>query len=536
MKKNILKNIKRICSSVVAFAAVGLLSYVTAAVYYKEPAAVCAAGAPEIEDGVYFTGDYYGANILTESSLFSFTANPYLYRNTNNAPNLWFGASQGQFWSLAATCSDGTQKVYYGLKIEEKIAGYASLPDNGYYVLTGLPDYVNTSTAPNFAAGAYIGAYIMRGDDVTLDLSAPYFLGNVYQRSLSTEYYNQGGYYSTYNFIFSASDIKNAFSSIDTNYQSFNIVFVYNPPDNTSYMAGKNVGIKNLSLVYLASQDEVDTGYLNGYSDGYTAGYNTGLAASDYAGPFDTATIRAGILSPLYYPDYHVYADDIVLNNDAPFVVEMAGSTNNLMEGIAENYETDNPSAPALRNVNFGYEFTFAAGSFPTISYPVLGFRCEFGQTFTLEIVDGLNNIVDTLELNTADVDYSQVRYLDISGYTDCYVSKILFVAARGDLCYFRCDFSSSYSSGYKAGYGDGYSSGLDSYNTGYDAGYHDGYTRGAESGSYTLLGPIAAIAGIPATVLTSLFNFEIMGVNILGLVTGLITVAVIAWVVKKFI
>lgn len=96
------------------------------------------------------------------------------------------------------------------------------------------------------------------------------------------------------------------------------------------------------------------------------------------------------------------------------------------------------------------------------------------------------------------------------------------------------------YNSGYNNGYDLGYTEGeTEGYNNGYSQGqtegYNNGYTQGLES-SERLGFPalITSVIDVPVKVFTSLFNFEILGVNILTFVTSLLTIALILAIVRK--
>lgn len=78
----------------------------------------------------------------------------------------------------------------------------------------------------------------------------------------------------------------------------------------------------------------------------------------------------------------------------------------------------------------------------------------------------------------------------------------------------------------------------LPSYDSGYNRGFNDGksvgYNLGLTDGSdYSFLSLIGAVVDAPLNVFKSLFNFEILGFNLLAFITGLITLAIIIWIVK---
>lgn len=95
--------------------------------------------------------------------------------------------------------------------------------------------------------------------------------------------------------------------------------------------------------------------------------------------------------------------------------------------------------------------------------------------------------------------------------------------------------YAQGFENGYNAGVTDGSNTGYqDGYNAGQTIGYQDGYNAGVEhGGNYTFLGLIGAVIDAPVSAFTSLLNFNILGVNILGFVTGLLTLALIIFIIK---
>lgn len=95
--------------------------------------------------------------------------------------------------------------------------------------------------------------------------------------------------------------------------------------------------------------------------------------------------------------------------------------------------------------------------------------------------------------------------------------------------------YQNGYTNGYNAGLSDGSSSG---YNQGYSAGqtigYDNGYSAGlVAGGDHTFMSLIGAVIDAPVSAFTSLLNFEILGVNLLGFITGLLTLAIIVFIIK---
>ena len=145
-----------------------------------------------------------------------------------------------------------------------------------------------------------------------------------------------------------------------------------------------------------------------------------------------------------------------------------------------------------------------------------------------------------------SDTTLSLFDYLDNSSSGETY-SDFLFVFNER-IYYLNTDYLNSdnynqgYSSGYSAGQQAGYNAGLNDgannvsgvqYNAGYSAGYSVGV---AESNHYSFLGLISAVIDAPIKAFTGLFNFDLLGVNILNFITALFTLAVIITIVKKVV
>lgn len=95
--------------------------------------------------------------------------------------------------------------------------------------------------------------------------------------------------------------------------------------------------------------------------------------------------------------------------------------------------------------------------------------------------------------------------------------------------------YQDGYNKGIDVGYSQGYDSGYyDGYDDGKRAGYRNGYSAGVgESNDYTFLGLISACIDAPLTYFTSLFNFDLLGVNLSAFIASLFTLCVIITVVK---
>ena len=98
---------------------------------------------------------------------------------------------------------------------------------------------------------------------------------------------------------------------------------------------------------------------------------------------------------------------------------------------------------------------------------------------------------------------------------------------------------SESLSNGYNAGSAQGVTDGsIDGFNQGYDNGLSDGkvigYNKGVQSANdYSFFALVSAVVDVPIKAFTSLFNFEILGVNLTSFFYSLFTLACVLCVVK---
>lgn len=95
--------------------------------------------------------------------------------------------------------------------------------------------------------------------------------------------------------------------------------------------------------------------------------------------------------------------------------------------------------------------------------------------------------------------------------------------------------YNGSYQDGYNSGLSDGEALG---YNKGYNAGDSVGYSRGYNDGAnsannYTFFSLVSAVIDAPIQAFMGLFNFEILGINLAGFFTGLLTLAFIITIVR---
>lgn len=206
-----------------------------------------------------------------------------------------------------------------------------------------------------------------------------------------------------------------------------------------------------------------------------------------------------------------------------------------------------------MRHINYGVTDVY----FPLMYVIGTDFDCNvLGVTIYSCVVSAGQISDDYKGASTRTLSLTIVRYfgadsngnLDTSNFIEfCFITNNLYNSASrftSRTYYFtRVDEeSASYSSGYNDGYSvgniDGQSAGYTlGYNAGDTQGYYRGYSAGVDSANdYTFTSLISAVIDVPVNTFVSLFNFEILGVNLSGFFLGLFTLAVIICVVKMLI
>lgn len=112
--------------------------------------------------------------------------------------------------------------------------------------------------------------------------------------------------------------------------------------------------------------------------------------------------------------------------------------------------------------------------------------------------------------------------YSEIAGvnYTDNQIEKIK---------------NEEYARGVDYGYSEGYKKANEDKTTYGQTQYNKGYAEGAEKGNkYTFTALMLSIVDVPVQTLYGLLNFEILGYNMLNFVLGLISLAIVLYIIRK--
>lgn len=199
------------------------------------------------------------------------------------------------------------------------------------------------------------------------------------------------------------------------------------------------------------------------------------------------------------------YGIDSVVDCDLEFIANYS-----LNSYIVNFYDFDNTLLNSV-NVSFGYSIN--SRDIPNVS--------RIGYSF-----DSWSSSIDGFL--TTDIVYCNVD----------------FTAEYGIILEFWDGYEYAKDENYNNGFNDGVSSAKDSfysggYNDGYLSGYNDGYGVGESAGlssKDTFKSLIYSIIDAPFNVLSNAFNFDIFGVNVSYFLISIVSLLLVAVVIKKLI
>lgn len=261
------------------------------------------------------------------------------------------------------------------------------------------------------------------------------------------------------------------------------------------------------------------------------------------------------------------YGDDIYING--------TGSFNNIttfqLRDITNNGELNLEYLSEFYNLSFTNEYSFTDMAVITSSENYLGItttlECSTDNS-TWETLDVSSSIILSDEtpyrsfyggyvtntLNTGDyfrnpteivnkyfkittiISYDNVAFdSDVSTYS-CLNSNS-FTRYGVTLNDYVADYSTAYTNGYKSGYTNGYEVGTtDGYNNGYSTGYQEGHDSVEDLEDYSVQSMLTTILDYPLKLVKEVSNVEIFGVNLYSVITFVLSITLVAFVIKYFI
>lgn len=183
--------------------------------------------------------------------------------------------------------------------------------------------------------------------------------------------------------------------------------------------------------------------------------------------------------------------------------------------------------------------------------------RVDMGNRYISKFYSLTNN-AGTTQLDYVDMRCNYLRYYDIDGHYIDFSFPIITSSAfapqsllTSRTYYLNAEvqdnvgYQNGYESGYLRGQKDGYNQGVEDGNkNGYKQGYADGKIDGvASANDYTFLSLIGSVVDAPIRALfghvengqfvQGLLSFEILGINLAGFLSGLLTIGLILAVIR---
>ena len=185
-------------------------------------------------------------------------------------------------------------------------------------------------------------------------------------------------------------------------------------------------------------------------------------------------------------------------------------------------------------NVNFSYSYISAFGGFSSSNQFIVNdnyYNLSPGDSYQDGYQDGYTHGEDVGYQDGYSAGFDEGEE---EGYQSGYDEGV------------RVNTNSSYAQGYddgkntyySIGFVDGENSGLEKgYNNGFIVGKNEGYQLGLDtSNKYNFTSLVSAVVDVPINTFTSLFNFELLGVNLSGFFLGLLTLCIIITIVKMIL
>lgn len=177
-------------------------------------------------------------------------------------------------------------------------------------------------------------------------------------------------------------------------------------------------------------------------------------------------------------------------------------------------------------------------------------------MTFSVIFNDSLNNISEDVNflyalpiLCTSGI-FSEDLVTDFNSVVSLWLQGLSFGFLQG-IKYHKSteaiDYDGYYTQGYEAGKADGYKTGqIDGINSGKEIGYKDGYKAGYDIGYSkgsdtltpftTITSLFGAVASVPTEILNGMADLSIWNTSILAVLFTLMFLALVLWIIRKFI
>lgn len=268
---------------------------------------------------------------------------------------------------------------------------------------------------------------------------------------------------------------------------------------------------------------------------------------------FNTATTNA------QYPSYQyaaVASSDIVV--PVPYVIdsELNYFQSEARVSFTANLYFNDSTSFVLRDYQFDWywdinkwdteeeEWTYTDSFYGSYLYTGVSYTNETFDSFNFDLtfLQSRTNRLPTFTIsNGGDEIYSytpeEASYYPIEDneFTYTLTGYLLYSQIQNFIAQ-TLGYQTGFNAGVGAGNSEGYATG---YNDGVGVGYQDGYTTGfndannQDATAAVIFTGILEVALLPINVFLAIFNYEVFGINISGLVSALLTVAVVVIIIR---
>lgn len=134
-------------------------------------------------------------------------------------------------------------------------------------------------------------------------------------------------------------------------------------------------------------------------------------------------------------------------------------------------------------------------------------------------------NESQSINVNTMGNEYVGLRIFNMQGLNENFNLQLSFSSS---------DYNLGYNDGYSSGYNSAMSSGnSNAYIDGYNKGYNEGVEEDLSSSGFKTL--ITTILSYPVNMVRESLNFEFMGVHVASIVLFVVSLGIVAFVIKRF-
>lgn len=225
-----------------------------------------------------------------------------------------------------------------------------------------------------------------------------------------------------------------------------------------------------------------------------------------------------------YYESGYVPADVYsCMTSSLSFVKESPYGSDNYMNPKVVNLDLLLPYMDGDGFITCPFLSSYVEGVRQEETLGMYTFRSINNAQYTAENADRIYQTTDLAilraEYNSLLEEYNRVKQ-ELDVFDSVYDDTVAHYEER--LAYLQSRLNAVYEDGKEAGYANGY-----------DTGFIDGV---ADANTYSFTGLLSAVFDVPVRIFTSLFNFDVLGVNLANFFLSLLTCAIILFIIRRLL